>query len=221
MKDKTEIDIASLLKELQAYDNPSTEKQRHILEAAAEVFGEKGYDAAPTAEIARRAGVTERTLFKHFKSKSALLKRVVFAFAVKTILPLQIQKVKAMSEREAASYADFVAALAKDRLATVRSFGMGPRIVFNEILRNEGFRDKIRELFKDNVWTAILAAVKRFQQQNKLRKDLNPEAIARATMTMVAGYVLFRSFIANKEDWDDEKNIESLVRVLTEGVNPR
>jgi len=38
-----------------------------------ELFRERGYDAATTAEIAARAGVTERTFFRHFRDKREAL----------------------------------------------------------------------------------------------------------------------------------------------------
>lgn len=41
--------------------------------AALDLFLERGYDATPTAEIARRAGVSEMTLFRHFSSKAAFV----------------------------------------------------------------------------------------------------------------------------------------------------
>jgi AcrR family transcriptional regulator len=37
--------------------------------AAFELYGERGYDKTTTAEIAARAGVTERTFFRHFADK--------------------------------------------------------------------------------------------------------------------------------------------------------
>jgi AcrR family transcriptional regulator len=42
-------------------------------EAALELFYEKGYDATTAAEIAARAGVTERTFFRHFPDKREVL----------------------------------------------------------------------------------------------------------------------------------------------------
>lgn len=42
-------------------------------EAALELFFEKGYDATTAAEIAARAGVTERTFFRHFADKREVL----------------------------------------------------------------------------------------------------------------------------------------------------
>ncbi len=44
-----------------------------LLEASLELFGEQGYEATTTAAIARRAGVSEMTLFRHFATKDALL----------------------------------------------------------------------------------------------------------------------------------------------------
>ena len=46
-----------------------------VLEAASAVFGEVGADA-PTAEVARRAGVGIATVFRHFPTKSSLLQAV-------------------------------------------------------------------------------------------------------------------------------------------------
>src|SRR6478735_6559436 len=44
-----------------------------LLEAALELFAQQGYEATTTAAIARRAGVSEMTLFRHFVTKDALL----------------------------------------------------------------------------------------------------------------------------------------------------
>ena len=44
-----------------------------LREAALDLYGERGYDATTTAEIAARAGVTERTYFRHFADKREVL----------------------------------------------------------------------------------------------------------------------------------------------------
>jgi AcrR family transcriptional regulator len=49
----------------------SSEKQSAILQAAAELVAELG-DSAPTARIARSAGIAEGTLFTYFRSKDVL-----------------------------------------------------------------------------------------------------------------------------------------------------
>lgn len=47
--------------------------RRRMQEAALELFHEKGYDGTTAAEIAARAGVTERTFFRYFPDKREVL----------------------------------------------------------------------------------------------------------------------------------------------------
>lgn len=49
------------------------EARRRLREAALDLYRERGYDATTTAEIAARAGVTERTYFRHFADKREVL----------------------------------------------------------------------------------------------------------------------------------------------------
>lgn len=44
-----------------------------LMQAALELFEERGYDQTTAAAIAARAGVTEMTFFRHFPSKHAVL----------------------------------------------------------------------------------------------------------------------------------------------------
>jgi AcrR family transcriptional regulator len=49
-----------------------------ILDAARELFSQRGYAGTPTREIAARAQVSEVLLFRHFKSKAQLFEQAVF-----------------------------------------------------------------------------------------------------------------------------------------------
>lgn len=55
----------------------SQQRVRDILQAGRDVFAEKGYDAATTAEIAQRAGISEATVFSYFSGKRELCARVI------------------------------------------------------------------------------------------------------------------------------------------------
>lgn len=54
-------------------------KKDIILDTALNLFAENGYTATPTSLIARKAGVSEGLIFKHFSSKENLLDMVVKA----------------------------------------------------------------------------------------------------------------------------------------------
>jgi AcrR family transcriptional regulator len=49
------------------------ETRERIVDAAAELFAERGFDAVSVMEIARRAGVVEKTVFNHFPVKEGLV----------------------------------------------------------------------------------------------------------------------------------------------------
>lgn len=51
---------------------PAAERRESILDAAAEVFGERGYAAAKTDAIAQRAGISQALVIRSFGSKEAL-----------------------------------------------------------------------------------------------------------------------------------------------------
>ena len=53
------------------------ERPGELLEAALDLFGEKGYAATRVEEVAARAGVSKGTLFLYFASKQELFKAVV------------------------------------------------------------------------------------------------------------------------------------------------
>lgn len=69
------------------------ETRQRIIEAAAEVFAEKGYARATTRALAAAAGVNEVTLFRHFGNKEGLFAAVTEQYAgpaVTTALEAQL-----------------------------------------------------------------------------------------------------------------------------------
>ncbi|PYJ57731.1 MAG: hypothetical protein DME24_18355 [Verrucomicrobia bacterium] len=56
---------------------PAEARRRSILDAALSVLAEGGYAGMTTARLARKAGVTEPILYRHFASKRALLRALL------------------------------------------------------------------------------------------------------------------------------------------------
>jgi AcrR family transcriptional regulator len=81
----------NLFEELLNQDETLTEKQKKILESAIEIFAEKGYSATSTSEIAKKAGVAEGTIFRHYKTKKELLLSIVAPTMAKLVAPFVIK----------------------------------------------------------------------------------------------------------------------------------
>jgi len=58
-------------------NSPSDATRERILQAADQMFGELGFDAAATRLIAERSGVNKALIHYHFNSKEALFERVL------------------------------------------------------------------------------------------------------------------------------------------------
>ena len=54
-----------------------TEKKKKILNAAIELFIQYGFHATSTSKVAKRAGVSEGLIFRHFESKRGLLQAIL------------------------------------------------------------------------------------------------------------------------------------------------
>lgn len=61
-----------------------TEKQEKILFTALELFATEGYHAVSTSKIARKAGVSEALIFRHFEHKEGLLQAIMGIVEEKT-----------------------------------------------------------------------------------------------------------------------------------------
>ena len=54
-----------------------TDKKEKILNAALELFAKEGFSATSTSKIAKRAGVSEGLIFRHFENKEGLLQAIL------------------------------------------------------------------------------------------------------------------------------------------------
>jgi len=54
-----------------------TDKKKKILNAALELFAKEGFKATSTSKVARKAGVSEGLIFRHFENKDGLLNAII------------------------------------------------------------------------------------------------------------------------------------------------
>ncbi len=197
----------------------TTEKQRRILLAATEVFAERGFAGTPTAEIAKRAGVAEGTIFKHYKTKKDLLIGVVGPMLFRVVAPKQLESVRQIFAHPYERFDELVRALYVDRVDFLRAHKNAVRILVQEI----AFHPELRALAQETVGAAILgeaaAAVRRFQARGQL-VVAEPTSVVRLLMGTMITYAMVRFIALPDRAWDDDAEIELMIRFVTKGLAP-
>jgi AcrR family transcriptional regulator len=135
-----------------------------ILEAAAEVFAEKGHEAC-VADIAHRAGVGQATIFRRFETKDDLI-AAVFERKVKQML----EAVRAASRKRSAWEG------LREFMGGVTEAQMRDRGFFQANAQRLIDLPHIRAL-KEEVHAEVSALVARAKDEGGLRADLTPEDV--------------------------------------------
>ncbi len=164
-----------------------------LQQAALELFRERGYEQTTVAEIAERAGLTERTFFRHFTDKREVL------FAGGEVLQETIVDALAAAPPDAAPIDALALALeAAGPLFEERRGFSGPRQAI--IDANPELQE--RELIKLARLASALAA--------GLRERGVPEPAA--SLVAQAGLAVFRSAFARWIDSGSDADFAALVR---------
>src|SRR5215510_11814635 len=119
MQKKQRLSLRDLEQEAEKFLKPTTPKEQAIIEAASALLGERGIDGATTAEIAKRAGVTERTLFRYFPSKNDLVRRVLFPPLLHGALTREWEKLEALLAMEEPDLKTWYTVFTTQRVAVV------------------------------------------------------------------------------------------------------
>ena len=168
-----------------------------LLEAAFALYGERGFEQTTVAEIAERAGLTERTFFRHFADKREVL--FAGADALRELLVDTVAKAPASAAPIDAAAAGIEAAGAfiqeGEELARARQ----AIIAASEELRE-------RELIKLASLSCALAQALR-------RRGVKDPA---ASLAAEAGIAIFRIAF---ERWIDETNQQDLPTLIRESLD--
>jgi TetR/AcrR family transcriptional regulator len=217
-EDPSKISLETLIAERELYENPLTEKQKSILEAAESLFAEAGFSETSTAAIARKAGVTEKTLFKHFPTKQDLLRRILFPLILRTIVPMQVRMMRKFFENAPDDFEGLFVGLALNRWAELRQLGPRIKIVIIEVLQDSHLRQQAQAIFLEHAWPIVLERIKHFQKRGDIRQDVSTEDIATLITTLIIGQGMRRAILAPDVPYDDERDARILCDLIFSGV---
>ena len=194
---------------------PSVIRDEQILQAAREVFLERGFSAT-TAEVARRAGVAEGTLFNRFATK-----RDLFHAAMRPDLE-EPSFVAALERR--VDEPDVRAVLEEVGLETIAFFRHLVPLIMMSWSNPEGGLPPL--LLGPNppplrALKRVAAYFEAVMRRGRMKRH-DPEIVARALVGALQNYVFFEVLLRAQEELplDARAYVKGLVGVLCEGVLP-
>ncbi|MFE4763846.1 TetR/AcrR family transcriptional regulator [Bacillus mycoides] len=211
------------LEELVAATNTDkrNERQMRILEAAVDMFGEKGYASTSTSEIAKRAGVAEGTIFRYYKTKKDLLFAVVMPTLTKFAAPFFVQAfAKEIFKTEYESYEVLLRVIIQNRFEFAKKHFPMIKILIQEVPFQPELKSEIQQLIETELLVHFKKLIAKFQEEGEII-ELPPSSVLRLTLSAVLGLLLTRFLLLPEERWDDEVEIENTIQFILYGLTPR
>ncbi|QGZ56259.1 TetR/AcrR family transcriptional regulator [Paraburkholderia acidiphila] len=191
----------------------SQQRVREILQAGREVFSEKGYARATTAEIAQRLGVSEATVFSYFRGKRELCARVIGDWYDESIAAIEGGLPRDGTVRQQFAF------IVRMHLQLMLESGTGIcELVLSEgRTRHHDLSEALTEMQRR--YTApLMRVLARGQENGQIRSDL-PLRLLRSLVFGPMEHVLWDATLANRRT-NIEATADRLVDALWSALQP-
>lgn len=200
---------------------PKTAIQEKIVEATVAEVSARGFAGSSTRSIAQRAGVSEGSLFKQYRSKRGLLLAAVAPIITRVVAPLATRTLFQLLERDHESLEAFVTALHDDRLQMFRGTPARLRILLQEVAFQPDLRQPMVQLFREQVLPRMIGAIERLQERGLIAVDIAPGHALRLLISTIGGYGLVRFIAAPDAAWVDDEEQRATITMLCRALSPQ
>lgn len=188
--------------------------RQRILAAAGSVFTKNGYSRATTKKIAKAAGISEVTLFRHFESKENLLKETMEAYGAPFI-------VRTIDSRLTGDYRKDMLMMGNVFVRTMMEKADTIRFVIGEA----GHFPHISKLFSRmpaQMWRMLAQYLQKQMDAGVVRK-LHPEAAAQTFFGSIFVYCMcIQTFdLQPQPEISAQEAMEQVVDIFVEGTIAR
>jgi len=186
-----------------------------ILSCAIELFHKKGYSGVATNEIAKKAGVSEGTVFKYYPTKKDLLHKTVMKATALFTAVSAIKSLEVVIEKNRdKSYEVFLKEIIIDRIKLIDDHYELMKTIFMEIQYHEDVGELLKQKFIHNINNvgSSIASIGR-------KKGVIPDSITdHEGLLFLAGMILplliKYKFISKDKERDDEKFDKEIDRAI-------
>jgi TetR/AcrR family transcriptional regulator len=193
-------------------------RRAQLLEAALNLFSEKGFDGATTREIAARAGVTEAIIFRHFPTKQALYQAVLESEFGRPDFQKWLAQVREAMDRSDDS--GLFRAIAE---AIIESYRVDPRIervMLFAALEGNGQALEHYHNFCLPMFEILRDYVVRRQREGALEAH-DPGVILSAIAGMAQRHAMFTQMFGFRSEHNDQEAADLFTHILMNGIQAK
>ena len=192
-----------------------SDKQKCVLIASLTLFSEIGFEKTTSLDIARRAEVSEGTVFSYFKTKEGILNTLLLLFfdqvIPETIELFTDQKVLCNDE----SVTVFFRSMIEDRLNFLINNRDIIKILFSRCLIDSSWFEKTESIVQNNIVTPLNPILDNYKVKGELVNWPN-ERIIRNIISLMLSYAV--PSILNSKAIDVGKVSDEMIEILANRI---
>ncbi len=196
------------------------ERRKQILEAAAKVFGNKGYERATIADIAREAQVAEGSIYNYFKNKEDLLISLPRSIAEPAIESISVHMTRLVMD-ESASPETILSELAREMFTIFRQNAHIFRLLITVLPRMKpATKQKYMSHVVIQMSDALESYFRKLVERGMFRQDLDARIAVRNFIGMIIPTIVLREVLQVEDDreWSYDDFIATAVPLFLNGV---
>jgi len=186
------------------------ERPADIINAALELFVERGYAATRLEDIARAAGISKGSLYRYFENKEALFKAMV-----KQVVIPQIEKAETTVNEYKGEISPLIQAMVLGWWETVgeaRICGI-PKLIISEAANFPELAEfYVNEVIKRGR-KLVAGMIQRGVESGEFRSDIAPDYAARLLISPVVFAAIWKESLAS---YDDHYDVKTYLRFETD-----
>lgn len=151
---------------------PSKRRRQEVIDVAARIFNEKGYEATSIQEIAEEVGILKGSLYYYIDTKEDLLFSVI-----KEAYDAALGVIEELEQREGSAL-ELIEALLQGHAAVFASTFVQSSVFFREFRAlSERRQETIREA-ADVYSRFLISQIRRGQRSGEIKSEINPRLAA-------------------------------------------
>ncbi len=197
----------------------SEKTKKKILNETINLIAKKGYASTSTREIAKKAEISEATIFKYYQSKENLLKTIVMETMEKLFESSSEERIPNVLKNNKNKDPEMILrSLIKERLNFFTVHNKELKVVFQEMLINKN----VKNYFKEEIWPRMVEISNQIFDQIKAEYELKTEMdnyiFRKSLFGMLFFTILFEEILEENQTIDNKKQADLVTNIIFSGI---